>query len=390
MLRTRLFALLTVVVLAGGLAGCNRGKEATVPKATTTTQPSTTAPTIAADEYSFTVLGTLTADRTAITMKNDGDELHVWQFAKLREGADISQAAAAIESGPGGGTTTTTSATDDRTTTSRASRSGVRGAQATTTTEPTTTTTEPPATTTTPPTTATPTSPPTTRRTTTTVRRTTTTIRRTTTTRRSGTTTSSVPGGDVTDIFENPDLGAPSSLLSPGESNTVTADLDAGRYAVMCFIKAADGVSHLSKGMIAEVQVEEAPEPPPDPPVDRTVTITDGRIDVGAKDFKAAKTTFEVTNGGDKKHDFSIVSLNEGETLRSLSRYIQAAFEGPPPATAPGKIIASVSTIEPGERVKVSLDLKPGTYTVACTYSDEEANEDHLSAFGEQTTITVT
>ena len=401
MLRTRLTALVLVAVVAGGLVACNRGKEATVPRATTTTSAAPSeAASITADEYSFTVAGTLTADRTTIAMRNDGDELHEWKFARLRPEADINQASAALQGDSGGGagtTTTTATGTSERTTTSRASRSGIRGQATTSTTDPPPTT-QPPTTPppTQPPTTPAPTSPPTTvRRTTTTVRRATTTApgRRTTTTRRSttgSTIPSDAPATGIDAVFEDADLGAPGSLLSPGEANTVSGDLDAGKYAVFCMIKGSDGATHVSKGMIAEVTVEDAGEPPADPPTDRSVTITDGRIDVGAKDFKAGRTTFELTNGGEQKHNFSVIALNEGETLRSFSRYVGAAFSTGLPATAPGRIVAGVDTFESGDRIKVSLDLKPGTYTVACTYRDPEGSEDHLSAFGEQTTITVT
>ena len=405
MRRFRPLALVIASVLAvSGLAACNRGREATVPRAsTTTTRPSAEAPTIVASDYSFSVSGPLTADRTTIAMRNEGNELHEWHFARLRPGVDINEAAAAVQAsleGGAGGTTTTTAAggaTSERTTTSRASRSGVRPNMhnTTTTTEPPTTTTSPP--TTAPPTTAAPTTrAPTTAapRATTTTRRgvTTTAPRRTTTTRPGQTPGSTIPdtGTGIDDVFENADLGAPGSLLSPGEANTVSGDLDPGSYAVMCMIRASDGVSHVAKGMIAQVEVEDAgDQQATDPPADRTVNITDGKIDVGAKDFKVGRTTFEVTNGGEENHNFAIVALNEAETLRSVGRYVGAAFTGAPPATAPGRIVASADTLEPGDRVKVALDLKPGTYTVACMYRTE-GTEDHITVFGEQTTITVT
>ena len=396
MRRFRPLALVIAGVLAvSGLAACNRGKDATVPPPRpTTTRPAAEAPTITADDYTFTVSGPLTADRTTITMRNEGEELHEWQFARLRPGADINQAAAAVQAsldGRAGPTTTTAEGTSERTTTSRASRSGVRGQPSTIPDPETTTTTAAPTTTTTRPATTTTAAP----RATTTARRavTTTAPRRTTTTRAGQTTLTTIPdtGAGIDDVFENADLGAPGSLLSPGEANTVSSDLDPGSYAVMCMIRASDGVSHLAKGMISQVEVEEpAAEQQAEPPVDRTVTVTDGKIDIGAKDFKAGRTTFEITNGGEQKHNFAIVALNEAETLRSLGRYVQAAFTGPPPSTAPGRIVANAATFEPGDRVKVALDLKPGTYTVACMYRADEGTEDHLTVFGEQTTITVT
>lgn len=399
MRRFRPLALTIALLAVLGLAACNRGREATVPRAsTTTTRPAAQAPTITASDYAFNVSGPLTADRTTITMRNEGNELHEWRFARLRPGVTIDEAVAAIQGG-GSGTTTTTAAggttrTTRRTPTTRPTPTTARPAPATTA-RPTTTR---------PPTTAPPTTPTTTEPTTTTtsapapaavVRVSRSAVRgqatSTTTTQRSGTASTLPEATSLDDVFENADLGAPGSLLSPGEANTVAGDLDPGTYAVMCLIKAADGVSHVAKGMIAQVEVEDAADQQAtDPPADRTVTITDGKIDVGAKDFKAGRTTFEITNGGEQNHNFAIVSLNEAETLRSVGRYVQAAFTGPPPSTAPGRIVARVETLQPGDRAKVAVDLKPGTYTVACMYRADEGTEDHLTVFGEQTTITVT
>lgn len=41
----------------------------------------------------------------------------------------------------------------------------------------------------------------------------------------------------------------------PGSNGTFAADLQPGRYAFICFIRDADGVSHAIKGMASEFRV---------------------------------------------------------------------------------------------------------------------------------------
>jgi uncharacterized cupredoxin-like copper-binding protein len=42
----------------------------------------------------------------------------------------------------------------------------------------------------------------------------------------------------------------------PGASRTLAVDLAPGRYAIVCFIRDADGISHALKGMNAELRVQ--------------------------------------------------------------------------------------------------------------------------------------
>ena len=50
-----------------------------------------------------------------------------------------------------------------------------------------------------------------------------------------------------------------STVLDGGKSQIVTANLEAGRYAFLCFIsdKQTGGPPHVVKGMVSEVEVTE-------------------------------------------------------------------------------------------------------------------------------------
>jgi uncharacterized cupredoxin-like copper-binding protein len=46
------------------------------------------------------------------------------------------------------------------------------------------------------------------------------------------------------------------SFLSAGESNQVTADFEAGEYALLCFVPdAKDGKPHVAHGMVRQITV---------------------------------------------------------------------------------------------------------------------------------------
>jgi len=42
----------------------------------------------------------------------------------------------------------------------------------------------------------------------------------------------------------------------PGETDTFSVDLKAGRYGLVCFVTDVDGRSHAEKGMVAEFRVK--------------------------------------------------------------------------------------------------------------------------------------
>ena len=49
-------------------------------------------------------------------------------------------------------------------------------------------------------------------------------------------------------------VGGPTGV-APGEAQTVGAVLEPGMHVLICFVTSADGVPHLAKGMISQLEV---------------------------------------------------------------------------------------------------------------------------------------
>jgi uncharacterized cupredoxin-like copper-binding protein len=197
------------------------------------------------------------------------------------------------------------------------------------------------------------------------------------------------PENPLAALFEGDELGAPGSLVAPGQSNTITVDrLEPGTYAVMCFIPGPDRSPHLSKGMIDDIEVTDAAGEEPER--GHEVSISDGEIDAPTT-FDAGELTFDVTNTGKQKHEFTVYKPKGNTTIVEADRYFSALFEGDgDPGKPPGELVANVFDFDPDETVHLTAELEPGTYILACTYEDDATGEDHTSVEGEHVTVEVT
>jgi uncharacterized cupredoxin-like copper-binding protein len=393
-----------LALLAGLLGGCggDGDEETLAPRRTTTTGEPVGKATITANEYSFGVDGKLGSGRNSITFDNKGSEIHQVLFARMQAGVTLDQVTEAMRTGSAGGSTTTTGDDDDsdtteRTTRTTASRASRDHAPDHTVFTPTTTTTPPPTTT---PTTVRATT--TTRRITTTTRRTATTARRTATTaRRTATTagdddeetTTTVEDDDVfSELFDGDPLGAPGGMIDPGHAQTVVTDeLQPGNYAMLCLIPTPDGETHAAKGMVNEIVVEDQDAEPDAPQANERITIEDGELQLEDEAVNAGQVTFEIENLGEGPHEFTIVKPDEDKTLRDLIRYYDDLFDDGEASLdePPGEIVASLLEFPPGETLLLTTELDAGTYIIACTYEDEEGDQDHKQVSGEQVTIEV-
>lgn len=188
--------------------------------------------------------------------------------------------------------------------------------------------------------------------------------------------------------------GAPGTLVGPGARAVVTTPfLKPGRYALACFVPGPDGVVHVAKGMIAELEVTTGAPPAPPPAAAAELTIADGAIQGAPSELKAGTVTFKAINGGKGPHELGVARLESGKTIQDLDRYFTTKFEegvdpgGPPP----GEVLASVFDFPPAEAVYLTVELRPGTYFLGCTYSEDEGPDpkDHID-LAEHVTVTVT
>lgn len=150
--------------------------------------------------------------------------------------------------------------------------------------------------------------------------------------------------------------------VAPGTEAGTVADLDAGTYAIVCFVPdPADGVPHLAKGMAALVEVEGD---------ENTAAAPEADVEVGGEDYaftgadepvEAGEVTLRLTNNGAEPHEANVLQLAEGATLESVAGWFQEPA-GPPPFVNVG----GAQGIMPGESTLATVDLEAGNYALIC------------------------
>lgn len=178
-------------------------------------------------------------------------------------------------------------------------------------------------------------------------------------------------------------VGSPSAILSPGQSQLVTADaLGAGRYAVICFLPTAGEQSfHFAKGMVGTFEVAAGGLPAMESPADAGYTIVEGRID-GPKTLKAGQNILRVTSSGTGPHDFYVLRKRRpGVTYADVDGFFSDVFEGatPPPKgyadSSPAVIVANTFDLQTGDTVTITTALEPGDYLIGCAREDDPGSD---------------
>jgi hypothetical protein len=315
-------------LLALGLSACGDDDDE-AGQDTATTEAEATGPnvlTIKETDYAFTLNGTAREGWLTLDIENTGKEWHMVSFSKFKAGkttADVIKAFQEQGGGEAGATTSTTAA-----------------------------------------------------------------ARATSTTAGTGTTA----GGDeegqdpFAEVFEEEEYGAPGGFQYPGSRYKVTTNkLDAGKYAVMCFIPTeGEGTPHVAKGMIASLDVRDVRTPAPEPTESaQTFTLAKGKAPTGPTTLPAGDVTFKVT--GDAEHEFTVYQPKAGATYSQIDAYFDRTFgegeDSPPPtkgaaAAAPVTFLGNVFDFESGDTVYVTVNLKPGTYQIGCTLAEGDDDDD--------------
>ena len=175
------------------------------------------------------------------------------------------------------------------------------------------------------------------------------------------------------DVAGNPDemaYGTP-SLLYGGQSTEVISDvIEAGDYAVVCFLPGANGMPHIAMGMAAGFTVA-GDEVDSTPTSDGTVTLADDGITV-PDGFGSG--TYEVTNTGTTPHSFSVARLDG--SLDDLFTYIGGQFaQNQPIDGGPGALVAGVATLKPGQSAWLVVDLPAGKYGYVSTVQGQDPSD---------------
>jgi len=167
--------------------------------------------------------------------------------------------------------------------------------------------------------------------------------------------------------------GGPNAA-APGNSSSLTAVLQPGNYAIMCWIPDAKGVPHVMSGMSKAMTVaENATANMMEPASDITVTLKDYQFNFSTP-LTAGKHTLRIETAPGQPHEFTFFQLMPGKTAADLIKYVETGMQGPPP----GMPLGGVSGVAAGIPSFYEVDLKPGDYAIVCFLEDAKDGRPHF------------
>lgn len=153
-----------------------------------------------------------------------------------------------------------------------------------------------------------------------------------------------------------------------------TSTLAAGSYVAFCVIPSPDGVPHIMKGMVKDVQVTPSNTPAAAPPkADVTLTLKDYDF-VFSKPLSPGKHVIAVTNAGPQPHEFFFAKLAPGKTPGDM-----ASFAEKPVGAPPGMPMGGITDILPGDTVYLTVTVPAGEYAFICFDPDAKDGKPHLA-----------
>jgi uncharacterized cupredoxin-like copper-binding protein len=168
------------------------------------------------------------------------------------------------------------------------------------------------------------------------------------------------------------EVGGPNAP-DPSGTTDATINLEAGQYAILCFVDLPDKVPHFMKGMVHGLKVTAAGgAPAPEPTSSVTVTLSDYAFNVQGS-LNAGKHTIKIVNKGPQVHEIELVRLTPGKTLKDFMAFM-AKMDGPPP----GNALGGVAGFGAGGTTYLTADLTPGNYALICFVPDMKDGKPHF------------
>ncbi len=169
-------------------------------------------------------------------------------------------------------------------------------------------------------------------------------------------------------------VGGPNAPSDTTNGQSVTQDLAAGSYVLMCAIPSPDHIPHFAKGMIRPLTVTPATGPAATvPTADIRVTMSDYAWDVQPA-ISAGKHVVRLENAAEQPHEMLIVKLAPGKTAMEFAGWVES-MQGPPPAM----LMGGTTAMAKGGVAYVPIDLAPGEYALICFIPDAKDGKPHVA-----------
>lgn len=169
------------------------------------------------------------------------------------------------------------------------------------------------------------------------------------------------------------DHGGVNASHPGGGMSSATQMLDAGSYALICFIPSADGVPHFAKGMVRPLTVAASTDAAaPEPTADIVLSLKDYSFTM-SKPLSAGKHTIRIESSGSQSHEVQLVRLAPGKKAEDVPAWVEKP-NGPPP----GEPIGGVPAMQKGSVAYITADFTPGDYALICFLTDAKDGKPHF------------
>lgn len=170
------------------------------------------------------------------------------------------------------------------------------------------------------------------------------------------------------------DVAGPNSPVPGGGESVALVPLEAGTYAILCFIPGPDGVPHVMKGMSRALTVIPSTSAAAEAPTaDITATMSDYAWDVTPA-ISAGKHMIKITNTAAQSHEMFVAQLAPGKTAQDLLKWV-GKMDGPPPA----KPMGGISGMATGGVAYLPVNLEKGEYALFCFLPDAKDGKPHAA-----------
>ena len=153
-----------------------------------------------------------------------------------------------------------------------------------------------------------------------------------------------------------------------------TQMLEAGNYALICFIPSADGTPHFAKGMVRPLTVTASTgAAAAEPTADIVIKLSDYAFTL-SKPITAGKHTFRIESDGTQSHEVQLVRLMPGKKAEDVTAWVEKPV-GPPP----GEPMGGIPAMAKGTAGYITAEFTPGDYALICFLPDAKDGKPHFT-----------